>query len=138
MIRSMTGFTRVTRAFEWGTLSLELSSVNHRYLEISPRLPREMASFEPLIAAKLRQGAGRGKLRCSAEIHWAPQLRMAVLDADLLSHYFSRLAELAPRLEGATPPSLGSYPGVRIARAPASSGGARWQPNRSERRFRAC
>jgi len=115
MIRSMTGFTRVTRSFEWGTLSLELSSVNHRYLEISPRLPREMASFEPLIAAKLRQGAGRGKLRCSADIHWAPQLRTASLDADLLSHYYSQLAELAPRLDGASPPSLGdllSLPGV--------------------------
>ena len=69
MIRSMTGFTRETRAFEWGTLTVELSSVNHRYQEISPRLPREMASLEPLITGRLRQGVGRGKIRCSVELH---------------------------------------------------------------------
>ena len=115
MIRSMTGFTRETRAFEWGTLTVELSSVNPRYQEISPRLPREMASSEPLITGRLRQGVGRGKIRCSVELHWAPQFRTATLDATVLSNYHTQLAELAERLgTGETLPlaSLLSLPGV--------------------------
>ena len=115
MIRSMTGFTRETRAFEWGTLTVELSSVNHRYQEISPRLPREMASLEPLITGRLRQGVGRGKIRCSVELHWAPQFRTATLDATVLSNYHAQLAVLAKRLGMGETPSLASLlslPGV--------------------------
>ena len=114
MIRSMTGFTRESRAFEWGVLTVEISSVNHRYQEISPRLPREMLSLEPLITARLRQGLGRGKIRCSAEIHWAPQFRTALLDATVLSNYHTQLASLAVQIGTATPSlaSLLTLPGV--------------------------
>ncbi|MCC8178468.1 MAG: YicC family protein, partial [Cloacibacillus sp.] len=41
MYVSMTGFSRSQMQTSWGTLSMELSSVNHRYQEISVRLPRE-------------------------------------------------------------------------------------------------
>ena len=111
----MTGFTRETRAFEWGTLTVELSSVNHRYQEISPRLPREMASLEPLITGRLRQCVGRGKIRCSVELHWAPQFRTATLDATVLSNYHTQLVELTGRLGAGDAPSLASLlalPGV--------------------------
>lgn len=106
MIRSMTGFSRETGVFEWGTLILELSSVNHRYQELSPRLPRELASFEPYITNRLRQGVGRGKLRCSVELRWADQYRTASLNSELLSIYYNQLAELAGRLGSPEPPSL--------------------------------
>ena len=39
MVHSMTAFARKEHKAPWGTLSWELRSVNHRYLEISPRLP---------------------------------------------------------------------------------------------------
>jgi len=111
----MTGFTRETRAFEWGTLTVELSSVNHRYQEISPRLPREMASLEPFITGRLRQGLGRGKIRCSVELHWAPQYRTATLDTTVFSNYHAQLAALAKNLGTEDFPSLASLlslPGV--------------------------
>ena len=44
MIRSMTGFARRERQGPWGTLTCELRSVNHRYLELSLRLPEDLAS----------------------------------------------------------------------------------------------
>ena len=46
MIRSMTGFARRERQGPWGTLSCELRSVNHRYLELALRLPDELRCFE--------------------------------------------------------------------------------------------
>ena len=45
MIRSMTGFARLERQYEFGRLSWEMRSVNHRYLDFGLRLPEE---FRPL------------------------------------------------------------------------------------------
>ena len=41
MIRSMTGFARQEQQFAWGQLSWELKTVNHRFLEMSFRLPED-------------------------------------------------------------------------------------------------
>ena len=63
MIASMTGFARVEQQVDRGSLHWELRSVNHRYLDISLRLPEELraheADFRQRIAAA---GPRRGKL----------------------------------------------------------------------------
>ena len=46
MIRSMTGFARRERQGPWGTLACEIRSVNHRYLELSLRLPDDLRGLE--------------------------------------------------------------------------------------------
>ena len=46
MIRSMTGFARRERQGPWGTLACEIRSVNHRYLELSLRLPEDLRGKE--------------------------------------------------------------------------------------------
>jgi uncharacterized protein (TIGR00255 family) len=60
MIRSMTGFARHERQGPWGTLTCELRSVNHRYLELSLRLPEDLRGLESdarqLLSANLRRG----------------------------------------------------------------------------------
>lgn len=60
MIRSMTGFARREIQGAWGTLSCELRSVNHRYLELSLRLPDELRGLDSdarqVIGAQLRRG----------------------------------------------------------------------------------
>jgi uncharacterized protein (TIGR00255 family) len=60
MIRSMTGFARRERQGPWGTLTCELRSVNHRYLELSLRLPEDLRGLESdarqLLSASLRRG----------------------------------------------------------------------------------
>src|SRR5262245_44498497 len=65
MIRSMTGFARREASGPWGTLTWELRTVNHRYLEVSCRLPEELRSaegeFRQAIASVLR----RGKVDCT-------------------------------------------------------------------------
>lgn len=65
MTTSMTGFSRVESQFEWGNLTLELRSVNHRYLDISLRLPDECRSFEQQVREKIGQQLSRGKVDCS-------------------------------------------------------------------------
>jgi uncharacterized protein (TIGR00255 family) len=60
MIRSMTGFARRERQGPWGTLACEIRSVNHRYLELSLRLPEDLRGLEgdarQAVAAALRRG----------------------------------------------------------------------------------
>jgi len=60
MIRSMTGFARRERQGPWGTLTCELRSVNHRYLELSLRLPEDLRGLEndarQLVSGALRRG----------------------------------------------------------------------------------
>jgi uncharacterized protein (TIGR00255 family) len=60
MIRSMTGFARRERQGPWGTLTCELRAVNHRYLELSLRMPEELRGLEndarQLLTSTLRRG----------------------------------------------------------------------------------
>lgn len=62
MIRSMTGFAEAERATPWGTLTWELRSVNHRYLEVSPRLPEEMRALDGPVRERIGGRASRGKI----------------------------------------------------------------------------
>ena len=62
MIRSMTAFAAVERATAAGTLALELRAVNHRYLELSLRLPDELRTLEPMLREKVAAKVSRGKL----------------------------------------------------------------------------
>ncbi|MDH5632475.1 MAG: YicC family protein [Gammaproteobacteria bacterium] len=62
MARSMTAFARVQRNTEWGAMSIELRSVNHRFLEPSLRLPEDLRSLEPAIRDRLGKRLNRGKV----------------------------------------------------------------------------
>ncbi len=64
MIRSMTAFARGERHGEWGSLEMELRSVNHRYLEMNVRLPEELRFLEMAIRERLGARLGRGKVEC--------------------------------------------------------------------------
>ena len=62
MARSMTAFARQELVKDWGTLTLELRSVNHRYLDVSLRLPDDFRNLEPKIREKISAKLARGKV----------------------------------------------------------------------------
>jgi uncharacterized protein (TIGR00255 family) len=70
MIRSMTAFARSERQGEWGKLSWELRSVNHRYLDLHPRLPEELRFLEPVVRERAGRQLSRGKVECT--LRWRP------------------------------------------------------------------
>ena len=78
MIRSMTAFSRQEASSEVGDLVLELRTVNHRYLDISLRLPEELRNLEPTLREQIAARLGRGKLECNLR-YAAPEL----VDVDL-------------------------------------------------------
>ncbi|MBK1673728.1 YicC family protein [Ectothiorhodospira shaposhnikovii] len=65
MIRSMTGFARCESSGDVGTLAWELRSVNHRYLDVSTRLPEELRSLEGPVRERVTARLGRGKVECT-------------------------------------------------------------------------
>lgn len=68
MIRSMTAFSRKELKESWGNLSWEVRSVNHRYLEVSPRLPEQLRELENSVRETLRKRLSRGKLECTLKL----------------------------------------------------------------------
>lgn len=64
MLASMTGFTRTTIQGIWGQASWEIRSVNHRYLELSLRVPDALGSLENRLRETARQYLQRGKVDC--------------------------------------------------------------------------
>jgi uncharacterized protein (TIGR00255 family) len=114
MFLSMTGFGRASSEFPWGTVTFELTSVNHRYQDFSARLPRELSSLESRMISLLRASINRGKVRLSAEIAWNPGARTPSLDEEGLMSLFRRVRELS-REEGLDVPPLASFltlPGI--------------------------
>jgi len=61
----MTGFGKATCQYRGGTISIELSSVNHRYLDSSLRLPSEWSSLDPVLREALKDSVSRGKINIS-------------------------------------------------------------------------
>jgi len=72
MIHSMTGYATAAREFPFGTLSVELRSVNHRYLDIQFRLPDDLRAIEPALREMLHSHIGRGKVECRVSFSATP------------------------------------------------------------------
>lgn len=64
MIYSMTGYAIATKESSQGILSLELRSVNHRYLDIQFRLPDKFRALEPSMRELITSKLNRGKVDC--------------------------------------------------------------------------
>ena len=62
MIRSMTGFGRSELLDENKKIVIEIKSVNHRYSDISIKMPRKFNQFEPAMRNVLKDYIIRGKV----------------------------------------------------------------------------
>ena len=62
VIRSMTGFARVEETNDAGSITWELRSVNHRYLEPGIKLPEDFRHLEPEIRKLVAKYLTRGKV----------------------------------------------------------------------------
>ena len=60
MVYSMTGYGKGTATIDGRTLTVELKSVNHRYLDLSFRLPRVFLAYEDLFRQQISNSINRG------------------------------------------------------------------------------
>ncbi|WP_225775781.1 YicC/YloC family endoribonuclease [Pseudomonas sp. Marseille-Q5115] len=118
MVHSMTAFARAERAGAHGTLSWELRSVNHRYLEPHLRLPDAFRELEGAVREALRGGLSRGKVECT--LRWneeagsqAPKLDLA--RAAELIEAAQAVAALIQQPAAIDPLQVLALPGVMVS-----------------------
>jgi uncharacterized protein (TIGR00255 family) len=103
MIRSMTAFASAERDTGHGKLSIELRSVNHRYLEVSPRLPEELRSLEPQLRERVAARVQRGKVDLTIRLKPNDAAAAALtLDGELVDRLAQTAHELAARFPNFT------------------------------------
>jgi len=123
MIRSMTGFASLERQYEFGRLTWEIRSVNHRYLEIGFRVPEEFRPLEPEIRRILGEYLSRGKV--DASLRYVPAANLSssglTLNSDLADRLLTlhgELRELSGMEQAPDLQAILRWPGVLEEHAP--------------------
>ena len=68
MIKSMTGFTSVTREDERATITVTIRALNHRYLDLQLRVPQSLAAIEGEVRALIGKHVARGRVELSVSL----------------------------------------------------------------------
>lgn len=115
-LHSMTGYARIQASTELGELSLEIRSVNHRYLEVFLRQPEELRSTEIAVRQRLAKDLGRGKLDVNMRLDGSakPQAQLEFDEAVLnqLGTAYATLSQKLPSVAALDPLALLRWPGV--------------------------
>jgi len=116
MIRSMTAFARRERRGDWGVLTWEIRSLNHRYLEAFVRLPEELRGLEPAVRRRLGERLQRGKVECNLRFQRTPGVTSRLdLNRDLAAQLLRLMRDLQGLDETLDSPrvtELLAWPGV--------------------------
>ncbi len=145
-MRSMTGYGRASGALAGGTVSVQVSSVNRRSLDLSIKLPSDWDTLESEVGERVRRVAARGKVHVGVEfalgegrggVSWSDAAVGEALDriaaladarhipfeptAELLWQVASSLRASRPRRLSADLARPGVIPGARTRRCAGSA-----------------
>ncbi len=97
MIHSMTGFASAEQQYDFGRLSWEIRSVNHRYFEFGFRVPEEFRVLEPEIRRILGAHLSRGKV--DATLRYSPAAAISSSNLNLNQELAGKLLSLQKELQ---------------------------------------
>lgn len=113
-MQSMTGYGRSEVHNDRGVLTVEVRSVNHRYLDISWRYPRQYAALEARMKQRVGKHFTRGRLDITiAQQDSAADTRVLSLDHTLAQQYYTALQELQQTLQVPGTIDLGMFVNLR-------------------------
>lgn len=116
MTHSMTAFSRVQKQLDAGLFCWEIKSVNHRYLDLSFRLPEAFRFLENTLRSKMRGIINRGKLECQLKFQEiATDTQSMLINESLLNGLIeagNKLAETKLLANDLTLSSVLAWPGV--------------------------
>ncbi len=99
MLLSMTGYGRAEAQLDRKRLSLEVRSVNHRFCEVSVRLPKVLANLEARIRERTQQKLSRGKIYVNLSLDGNEDDSGALkVNSAAAAAYLSALRELKTKL----------------------------------------
>ncbi len=96
----MTGYGRGSGSKNGYGFTVEMRSVNHRYADLSLRLPRELYSLEDRIRQILHVDIKRGRVEVSVTLEETPTgTRSVKVNQDLVDAYYQALRQLSQHLD---------------------------------------
>lgn len=93
MIASMTGYARLQGEHDWGLLTWEIRSVNHRYLDINFRVPEQFRHLEPTWRSLIAKQVSRGKLDVTLKFQPGRDIPVDYVLNEMLLNKLAGLAE---------------------------------------------
>jgi uncharacterized protein (TIGR00255 family) len=112
----MTGFASLSRDTAAGRVTIELRSVNSRFLDLVFRMPDELRAAEPGLRELAAAGLARGKVECRISLGKPPSdSRQPAIDRGLLAQIVAAADEVARLAPSARPPTVADlmrWPGV--------------------------
>lgn len=98
MIKSMTGFGKISKSTAKYDISIEIKSVNSKYFDINFRLPKSVSALEITLRQPLQDILIRGKIDVRIEINMHTITKFPSLNTELVKVYkeiFKKIAEEA-------------------------------------------
>jgi uncharacterized protein (TIGR00255 family) len=100
----MTGFATATAELPGCSLTVELRSVNHRYLDIQLRLPDELRALDGALRELVSSEVKRGKVDCRVSLnHAVPGAATLAVDAERVAQLRDAAAEVLRHAPGSAP-----------------------------------
>jgi uncharacterized protein (TIGR00255 family) len=99
MIKSMTGYGIATNEAGNTKYTVEIKSLNSKFLELSLRLPKSFSEKEFQLRNECSKQIERGKVNLSINVEQANSVvKAAGIDADLLKNYYTQLKKVSEEL----------------------------------------
>ena len=120
-VASMTGFSDSTQTAEFGAVTVEIKSVNGRFLELTLRLPEELRYADAAVRERIGAVIARGKLDCRVSVTRDPVTATARINESALVQLAALASQVHTALPQATPMGVGDvlrWPGVIETDAP--------------------
>jgi uncharacterized protein (TIGR00255 family) len=110
----MTGFGRRQAPWQDGSVTVEIRSVNHRFLEVACRLPRPLSHLEDAFKKSIQQRCTRGRIDITVTVQAGKGRAGSVnLDQPLAKQYHQALRTLKKTLKLNGPINLALVAGLR-------------------------
>ena len=116
MIKSMTGYGRARRMLHNRDITVELRSVNNRYLDCTVKMPRMYIFAEDAVKSRVQQSVSRGKVDVFITVDAsAADVAKVAVNRELAAQYAAALEELSEvcgTQASVTPETLARFPDV--------------------------
>lgn len=123
-MRSMTGYGSGSAGSEGTTVSVEMKTVNNRFLDVHLRMPSSFQAFESALKKQVSGSLTRGRVDVSIQMERTSEITYEV-NKELIAGYLASFREIGEEfsLSGeADIATIAKLPGVLTAREPAADG----------------
>ncbi len=116
MAKSMTGFGIGEFKDQYYNLSVECKTINHKYLDINPRMPRKLSFLEDKLRFLIKDHLGRGRVDIFVKFETVTSVgSQLVYDAELAKQYYHILKNIKSDFgleEPISPVDIAKFPDV--------------------------